>query len=166
MTRQFESHSPFSHLLHIETHLQEEPDLGYSYCDVEHVPLYSIEEVREELQARYRDVVGQMHDPEAGNANPIGVIYDYSGILHHQGEPRDAAHLDYVRVFELSPQPVEPHLWMPQPAIKESHLEEELADALQALLDCPDLNLDELETVTLEARRQAEHVLAQVRKRE
>jgi len=43
--------------------------------------------------------------------------------------------------------------------IKESHLEEELADALQHLLICTELNLDDMEQETRDAIQQALQVL-------
>jgi len=43
--------------------------------------------------------------------------------------------------------------------IKESHLEEELADALQHLLTCTELNLDDMERETRDAIQQALQVL-------
>ncbi|MCA9232262.1 MAG: hypothetical protein KDA57_16560 [Planctomycetales bacterium] len=45
------------------------------------------------------------------------------------------------------------------PEIKESHLEEELADAVEDLLSCTELNMDDMEQETREAIARALRVL-------
>lgn len=172
-----ESNTYHSHLLHIETLVQSESDVEFGYVESERVLLHSLEEVRDEVHRRYRNTIQEplyvdsgtgdsgtgdsgTGDSGTGDDPQVGWVYRYEAEVGREHDFKMLPYRDFVRVYLLQGETVDPNQWRLAPRIKQSHLEEELADTLQRLLDSTELNLDNMEPETREAINHARQVLA------
>lgn len=160
-----ESDTHRTHLLRIETLAQSEPDLDFNHVDSENLLLHSIEEVREEIRRRYCDTTREPIFVDAGHGHgpQVGWAYGYEGELSTNDDTKTAPCRDMVRVYKMEGTVVPPREWEAPSEIKEPHLEEELSASLRRLLECSELNMDDMEPETREAIAHAETVLAHVR---
>lgn len=156
-----------SHLLHIETQVQSESDVEFGYVESERVLLCSIEEVRDEVHRRYRNTIQEPLFVDSGTGDSgtsddsqVGWVYRYEAEVGREHDFKTLPYRDVVRVYLLQGETVDPNQWSLAPRIKQSHLEEELADTMERLLDCTELNLDDMEPETREAIEDARQVLA------
>jgi len=163
MAHHVERNSDSSHLMHIETHIQSDPDVDFGYADVERVLLSSIDEVREELQRRYQDALQEPLYSASDAESQIGVVYSYAAQVSGNDAKEAVPHRDLVRVYQVQSEPMDPTEWSRPIEFKESHLEEELADVVEQLLECTELNMDDMEPGTREAIARAASVLADIR---
>lgn len=111
-----ESNSYHGHLLQIDTLAQSEPDLDFNWVDVERILLRSIEEIREEVRRRYQNVTREpiCVDSGTGNDPQVGWVYSYDGQLSLGSKTKTVPHQDWVRVYELRGETVEPSSWSGQ----------------------------------------------------
>ena len=107
------SNTYHGHLLQIGTLVQSEPDLDFSWVDVERILLRSIEEVQEEVRRRYQNVAREPICVDSGTDDDpqLGCVYCYDGQLSTNDETKTVPHQDWVRVYELHGETLDPSRW-------------------------------------------------------